>query len=77
MVRIIVEKSAKKHFNKLEDNQKEKIKNKLSDLRSNISDHSIIPFQIMDIKTLKREWKGFYRLRVGDYRIIFDYRAEN
>jgi mRNA interferase RelE/StbE len=76
MVRIIIDKSARKFLNKLEQKQEERIKNKLSELKSHITEHSIIPFQVMDIRTLKGEWQGFYRLRVGDYRIIFDYLSE-
>jgi mRNA interferase RelE/StbE len=76
MVRIIIDKSAKNFFNKLEQKQQERIKNRLSDLKLYITKHSMIPFQVMDIKTLKGEWQGFYRLRVGDYRILFDYQSE-
>ena len=32
---------------------------------------------LVDIKKLKGEWKGFYRLRVGKIRIIFSIDVDN
>ncbi|WP_226590341.1 type II toxin-antitoxin system RelE family toxin [Microseira wollei] len=36
-----------------------------------IEEQSIIPFTELDIKQMKGEWEGFYRLRVGKIRMIF------
>jgi mRNA interferase RelE/StbE len=36
----------------------------------------MIPFNELDIKSLKGDWKGFLRMRVGKVRIIFRIDAE-
>ena len=32
---------------------------------------NIIPFNEIDIKRMKGDWKGYYRLRIGRNRVIF------
>jgi mRNA interferase RelE/StbE len=34
-------------------------------------EQGVIPFAELDIKKLKGDWDGFFRLRVGKIRIIF------
>lgn len=34
-------------------------------------EQKIIPFTELDIKKMKGDWEGFYRLRVGKNRVIF------
>jgi mRNA interferase RelE/StbE len=36
-----------------------------------VEEQGIIPFTQLDIKKMKGDWKGFYRLRVGKNRVIF------
>ncbi|NPA38379.1 MAG: hypothetical protein GXN99_01130 [Candidatus Nanohaloarchaeota archaeon] len=48
-----------------------RIKDKIKILYTYLTQENIIPFSILDIKKLKGEWKGTYRLRVGKFRIIF------
>jgi mRNA interferase RelE/StbE len=48
-----------------------RIQEKLNQLATTIEDQSIIPFTELDIKQMKGEWEGFYRLRVGKVRLIF------
>jgi len=36
-----------------------------------VEEQSIIPFTELDIKQMKGEWEGFYRLRIGKVRLIF------
>lgn len=36
-----------------------------------VEEQSMIPFTILDIKKMKGEWEGFYRLRFGKIRVIF------
>jgi mRNA interferase RelE/StbE len=31
----------------------------------------VIPFTELDIKKMKGDWEGFYRLRIGKNRVIF------
>jgi mRNA interferase RelE/StbE len=43
----------------------------LNQLLIAVEEQSIIPFTELDIKQMKGEWEGFYRLRVGKVRLIF------
>lgn len=36
-----------------------------------IEERQSIPFEQLNIKKMKGQWQGFYRLRIGDIRIIF------
>lgn len=36
-----------------------------------VEEQGIIPFTKLNIKKMKGDWKGFYRLRIGKNRIIF------
>jgi mRNA interferase RelE/StbE len=36
-----------------------------------IEQQGIIPFTELDIKKMRGDWEGFYRLRVGKMRVIF------
>lgn len=36
-----------------------------------IKEQGIVPFTELDIKRMKGDWKGYYRLRVGKNRVIF------
>lgn len=61
---IKLAKDAEKQFKKLPADRQTLILKYLREMREN-------PFQ-GNIKPLKgKEWKGWYRRRVGDYRIIF------
>ena len=55
--------SAKKEFSKLDKNIQKLIKEKLLILSNNPDE--------LNIKPLKGEYKGKFRLRVNDYRIIY------
>ncbi|MCX6152193.1 MAG: type II toxin-antitoxin system RelE/ParE family toxin [Ignavibacteriales bacterium] len=57
--------TALKDYNQINDPFHSTIKNKIDKL-------SIKGLELNNIKMLKGEFKGLYRLRVGDYRIIFD-----
>ncbi len=70
-MRIKFNKSAVKFLNNLSSKEQAKIKEKLNFLVLMISDNGIIPFQKLDIKTLKGNWDGYLRLRIGKIRIIF------
>ncbi len=64
MFKVVVHKRAVRYLNKLPISQKEKIKDVLKEL-------GIEPLQRSDIKHMLGEWKGYYRIRIGDIRIIF------
>jgi len=57
-----------KFFEKLDRNTQNRIKKSLKELLSFYSSETAIKF---DIKMLKGKYKGLFRLRVGDYRILF------
>ena len=47
------------------------IRQKLNQLVSSVENQSIIPFNDLDIKKMKGNWEGYYRLRIGKIRVIF------
>jgi mRNA interferase RelE/StbE len=63
---IKVSSKAEKYFNKLDADTKSRIKKELLQLAAypNPLDHN-------DTKPLTGELKGFYRLRVGGYRVVY------
>lgn len=63
---IKVSSIAEKYFKKLDKKRRRKIKEKLLALSRQQN-----PLENIQVKTLTGELKGFSRLRVGDYRIIF------
>jgi len=63
---IKVSSIAKKYFEKLDKKRRRKIKEKLLALS-----HQQNPLENLQVIALTGELKGFYRLRIGDYRIIF------
>jgi mRNA interferase RelE/StbE len=64
-------KPAIKFLEKSDPNTLSRIQEKLNQLVTTIEEQSIIPFTELDIKQMKGEWEGFYRLRVGSVRLIF------
>jgi len=63
--KILISKSAFKELKSIPKNEREAIKNKISKL-------AYFPLVRLDVKKLKG-YHNIYRLRVGDYRIIFEY----
>ena len=61
---VIVHKRAARYLKSLTEHQRERIKKSLKDLENGIDEK-------MDVKTMAGNWKGYYRMRVGDIRIIF------
>jgi mRNA interferase RelE/StbE len=62
---------AAKFLAKLSPQEAEKIREKLAHLLNSLETEAVIPFNELDIKNLKGDWKGFLRMRVGKIRIIF------
>lgn len=48
-----------------------RIQEKLKQLVTSVEEQSVVPFTELDIKQMKGEWEGFYRLRIGKIRLIF------
>jgi len=63
---IKVSSIAEKYFKKLDKKRRRKIAEKLLVLSRQQN-----PLENAQVKALTGELKGFYRLRIGDYRIIF------
>ena len=68
---LFLSKEAVKFLGKLSAKEAEKLREKLAALLEAIETEGIVPFNELDIKSLKGDWKGFLRMRVGKARIIF------
>ncbi len=64
-------KNAIKFLEKANTEDAAKIQEKLNQLLIFAEEQGIIPFTDLDIKKMKGDWEGFYRLRIGKIRIIF------
>jgi mRNA interferase RelE/StbE len=47
------------------------IQTRLNQIDSALEIQSLIPFAELDIKKMKGDWTGYYRLRFGSIRVIF------
>jgi mRNA interferase RelE/StbE len=64
MYKILLHNKAAKEYKKLNDKSIARISKAIDTLKEN-------PFYGKDIKRLRGELKGKYRLRVGEYRIVY------
>ena len=64
-------KRAVKFLKKLDAPTQTRIWDRILSLKRSLEQDGIILFSEMDIKQLKGNWDGFYRVRVGKIRIIF------
>ncbi|MFM7441173.1 MAG: type II toxin-antitoxin system RelE family toxin [Snowella sp.] len=64
-------KQAVKFLQKANSEDVAKIQNQLNQLLIAIEQQGIISFTELDIKKMRGDWEGFYRLRVGKMRVIF------
>ncbi len=67
--RILFHKKALKDLDYLSEEMQSRIKLALRTLKNSITNARESG---LDIKKLKGDWSGFYRLRVGNYRVIFE-----
>ncbi|MBD2231105.1 type II toxin-antitoxin system RelE family toxin [Phormidium tenue] len=49
----------------------DRIRQKILQLQSMLEVEGVIPFNELDIKKLKGQWDGYFRLRIGQIRVIF------
>ena len=68
---LLLSKASLKFLEKLSPKETEKLKDRLAHLLQSIETEGIIPFNELDIKSLKGDWKGFFRMRVGKVRVVF------
>ena len=64
-------KRAIKYLKKLDAKTAERVREKILQLQSVIESEGVIPFNELDIKKLKGQWDGYFRLRVGQIRVVF------
>lgn len=64
-------KRAVKYLKKLDAKTAERVREKILQLLSMLEVEGVIPFTELDIKKLKGQWEGYFRLRVGQIRVIF------
>lgn len=64
-------KEAIKFLQKASPEDVARIRSQLNQLLVTVEEQGFIPFTDLDIKKMKGEWEGFYRLRVGKIRVIF------
>ena len=62
--KVIVHKRAVRYLKRLPESQRQRIKRSLKELEDGITDK-------VDIKAMAGQWKGYYRMRIGDTRVIF------
>jgi mRNA interferase RelE/StbE len=70
--RVELSKSALKQLKKLEDKKVRKILNNLQELEGLEN-----PLSYQDLRPLVGKLKGFYRIRIGNMRIIFELDRNN
>ncbi|WP_457549801.1 type II toxin-antitoxin system RelE family toxin [Archaeoglobus sp.] len=63
-------KDAKKFLKKLDEDRVNLILRRLDELKEGLHE-GVIPFKRLDIRKLKGKWEGFFRLRIGEFRVIF------
>ena len=64
-------KQAIKFLQKASDEDIARIQGALRQLVITVEEQGIIPFNDLDIKKIKGEWEGFYRLRGRENRVVF------
>ena len=64
-------KQAIKFLEKSNPQEIENIRSSIKLITLAIEEQGIIPFTELDIKKMKGNWKGYYRLRIGKNRVIF------
>jgi mRNA interferase RelE/StbE len=67
--RLMIHKRSIKFLNELDKGERDRVTETLQELLMNL-EHGTIPFRNMDIKKLRGKWEGFFRIRIGNIRII-------
>ncbi|PAX59824.1 type II toxin-antitoxin system RelE family toxin [Brunnivagina elsteri] len=64
-------KKAIKFLEKANPEDVENIREQINQIAIAVEELGVIPFTELDIKKMKGDWEGFYRLRIGKNRVIF------
>ena len=70
MPQIVLHRRAARYFERLDERIRAQLREKLTALAHD-------PFHTSGVKPMQGEWKGHYRLRHGDLRIIFTFDQAN
>ena len=70
-MRITFSMNSLRFLDKVRSQDKEKVRQKIKKLVEKINDTGIIPYNEFNIKRLKGEWLGYFRMRIGKIRVIF------
>ena len=70
MAQIALHRRAARYFERMDERVKHQLRSKLEELARN-------PLSMAGVKPMQGEWKGFYRLRHGDLRVIYTIDATN
>lgn len=70
MSNVVIHHRAAKYIRKLPNPQKSRLKQLLKQLESE-------PLSQPQVKRMVGDWAGYYRIRLGDIRIIFWYEEDN
>jgi len=73
---IKLHKNARKFLEKLEEKERNKVLNKLKDLKESL-EKGVIPWRRLHVRKLKGEWESYFRMRTGKIRIIFEIDIEH
>jgi mRNA-degrading endonuclease RelE of RelBE toxin-antitoxin system len=72
MMKAEFSKPAIKFIEKLDIKTQSRIRIKLLRFISLVEEHGVLPSKEFDIKFLKGSWKPLKRMRIGNFRVIFD-----
>lgn len=73
---VLFSKRAIKFLKKFDSQTAERVRQKILQLHSTLETDRIILFTELDIKKLKGQWESYFRLRVGQIRVIFNLRQQ-
>jgi mRNA interferase RelE/StbE len=66
---VTISKSAKKYTEKIEAKRKDNLMEHIKELKNWVENRGQV---ILDIKALKGQWEGKFRLRIGNIRVLFE-----
>ena len=76
-MRIKLTKKASRFLERINNPDKQFVLDKLKVLYTSTQASDIFTIKILDIKALSGEWKGHFRIRARNIRIIFKFETDN
>ena len=75
-MKVEFSKRAAKFLKKLDSDKQRLVRVKITTLETSLTERKALPFDQLDIKKMKGNWRGYFRVRIGQIRIIFTIRLE-